>query len=216
MEVTSESLAVLATAVVAIVVPWLSYRFSRATAADERRFQKRSDVYTRLMLTVERLYKSAYWSYPSRTSEPLAEPPQEEVEEIQVLLTLHASERVGLLLEEFNDARKRVHAASGTVAGIRNATDMGMQEDVERAAEVSLSHEVERGAALEWLRECRNELRAQVRLELHGSQRNLSWRDRQFANRVRSRARNRVEGLSFSREQALSAARGERLAADEQ
>jgi hypothetical protein len=83
-----------------------------------------------------------------------------------------------------------------------------MQEDPERAAEASISHEVERGAALEWLLECRNDLRAQVRLELHGSPRTLSRRDRLFAKRVRARALNRMKRISSSRDEALSALRG--------
>lgn len=187
-----QSIAIVSSTLVVIVVPWISYRFSRSMAMDERRFQKRSDTYERLMHVVEQQYQTAFWSYPSIKAEPLSEPTQEQLDDLHIQLMLHASDRVGLLLEEFHLAIKKVHSQSLNMVGIKNASNMGHQTNPGLAAEASIAAEIARTEGVQWARQCRNNLRARVRLELHGSKRRLSVSNRVHAWNRRTRLKEHL------------------------
>lgn len=184
--------AIVAPSAVAIAVAILSFRFAVVAARNERRFQSRCDAYQRLLALNEIRYEFAYWSYPSHQHESPDPPSESEVRELDVLLMMHASDAMGLLAHEFRAAIKKVHAESLQLVGIKNATDMGVQADQEKAVLASVAAEVRRSDALEWAESTRNNLRARVRYELHGSRRKMSLRDRLRAHQMNRRAEARL------------------------
>jgi hypothetical protein len=173
--------------VAVIAVPAVSFALALSLAKRQRGYESRSQFYAVLLSELRSRVVIARLQYPSVGEVPRSPTSDQELGTLDASIALHASQIVRLLFAEFQTAMREFYGHTMMMEGIARAREQGQHDDLEASHREEARHHHRQLDALKWVNESLGWIEAQMRRELHGSDR-LTRR----ANRIGNAARLRI------------------------